>query len=187
MDVLEAIRNRHTTKVYSQETPSRELIDQVLEAAVWAPNHHLTEPWDFYVISGDSLQRMADLRGQAIAETLTQATEEIRERNRREARQKVLAAPVSVVVTVRQDENPIRRDEDYAASSAAVQNMLLAAEGVGLAAYWGTGILTSYEPFRQFLGLGPDQKIVGLVQLGYGKDERQRKRAPASSKTHWLD
>jgi nitroreductase len=187
VEVLDAIRSRHTTKVFGPGTPPREAIEEVLEAAVWAPNHHMTEPWEFFVVSGDSLQRMADLRGQAIAETLSQATDAIRAQKSEEARQKVLAAPVSVVVTVRQDDNPIRRDEDYAASSAAIQNMLLAAEAVGLSAYWGTGILTSYQPFYDYLGLAPNQKIVGLIQLGYGNEARPRKRAPASSKTRWMD
>jgi nitroreductase len=187
MEVLEANRNRHTTTVCGPRVPPRDAIEQVLEAAVWAPNHHMTEPWEFIVVSGDSLQRMADLRGEAIAETLGQATEAIRAQKSEEARQKVLAAPVSVVVTVRQDENPIRREEDFAATSAAIQNMLLAAEAVGLAAYWGTGILTSYQPFYDYLGLESGQKILGLIQLGYGNEARPRKRAPASSKTRWLD
>ena len=187
MEVLEAIRQRRTIKRFKPEQPPREAIEQILEAAVWAPNHRLTEPWEFFVISGDALQQVAELRGQAVAGTLNGASEEIRAAKVEEARQKALVAPMSIVVTVRQDPNAIKREEDFAATSAGVQNMLLAITGLGLAAYWATGILVSYQPFHDFLGLKPDQKIVGIVQVGYGAEERQQKRTPAAERTHWLN
>jgi nitroreductase len=186
MDVIEAIRTRRTTKLYRSEPPSRDLIEQVLESAVWAPNHRLTEPWQFFVLSGDSLQRAAALRAQATEQTVVAASEEIRRSKGEEARRKALAAPVCIVVAAEQAADPTLGEEDYAATAAAIQNMLLSARGLGLAAFWGTGILVGYEPFREFLGLSPTQRIVGLVQLGYGAQERSQKRAPAASKTHWM-
>lgn len=186
MDVLEAIHTRRTTKAYRPEVPSRALIEQVLEAAVWAPNHRLTEPWRFYVLSGASLAEAAELRARATEESVGAATEAVRRSKGDEARRKALAAPVCIVVAVQQAADPAVRDEDYAATAAAIQNMLLAARGLGLAAFWGTGILTGYAPFYQLLGLTSDQRIVGLVQLGYGAQERSQRRAPASSKTRWL-
>lgn len=186
MDVLEAIHTRRTTKLYRAEAPERGLIEQVLEAAVWAPNHRLTEPWQFYVLSGDSLREAAELRARATQEGFAEATEAIRRAKGEEARRKALAAPVCIVVATEQADDPIVREEDYAASAAAIQNMLLSARGLGLSAFWGTGILVGYQPFRNFLGLAPAQRIVGLVQLGYGAQERSQRRAPAASKTHWL-
>jgi len=186
MDVLEAIHTRRTTKLFRPDAPSRELIEQVLEAAVWAPNHRLTEPWGFFVLSGESLRETAELRARATEAAAEAATEAVRRSKGDEARRKALAAPVCIVVTVRQSEDPVIREEDYAATAAAIQNMLLTARGLGLAAFWGTGILTSSEPFRGFLGLASDERIVGLVQLGYSAHERVQRRAPAASKTRWL-
>lgn len=187
MDVLDAIQQRRTIKRFTAAAPPRELIEQVLDAAVWAPNHHMTEPWRFVVVTGDALQTVARLRGEAVAGTLTGVPAEVRAARIAEARQKALAAPVSVVVAVHQDADPVRREEDFAAAAAAVQNILLAATGLGLAAYWGTGILASHAPFREFLGLGADDKIVGIVQVGYGVQDRTQRRTPARERTRWLN
>lgn len=186
MDVLEAIHTRRTTKRYRPDAPPRELVEQVLEAAVWAPNHHLTQPWEFVVLSGPALEAAADFRARATEASLNGASESIKRSKGEEARRKVLAAPLSVVVALRQTDDPIGREEDYAAGSAAIQNMLLAAKGLGLSAFWGTGLLVADEPFRRFLGLSPEQRIIGIVQLGYGAEERVQRRAPAASKTRWL-
>ncbi|MDQ3044099.1 MAG: nitroreductase family protein, partial [Chloroflexota bacterium] len=49
---MTAIRERRSIGKVGPERPPRELIEQVLEAATWAPNHRLTEPWRFIVIAG---------------------------------------------------------------------------------------------------------------------------------------
>ena len=85
-----------------------------------------------------------------------------------------------------QHADPAIREEDYAATAAAIQNMMLAAHGLGLAAFWSTNALISYAPARELLGVAPDRRIVGIVQLGYAGQQRTGKRAPATSRTRWL-
>jgi nitroreductase len=79
---------------------------------------------------------------------------------------KPLRAPVIVAVSVRTDEKPVRAVEDFAAASAAVQNMLLAAHARGLGAIWRTGELAYRDEIKTFLGLDPTDRIVGFVYLG---------------------
>ena len=50
MDVETAIRTRRTHKAYRPEPVARETLDELLELARWAPNHHLTNPWRFRVL-----------------------------------------------------------------------------------------------------------------------------------------
>jgi nitroreductase len=50
VDVEEAIRTRRTHKAFAPEPLTRPLIDELLELARWAPNHHLTNPWRFRVL-----------------------------------------------------------------------------------------------------------------------------------------
>src|SRR5829696_9071699 len=66
MDVLEAIRTRRTAGKIRGDVPPREVIEELLEAATWAPNHHLNEPWRFFVLTGDERVRF----GEAMAEDL---------------------------------------------------------------------------------------------------------------------
>jgi nitroreductase len=191
MDVLDAIHTRRTVKEYAPEPVPRELIERVLEAAVWAPNHRLTEPWEFVVVQGEPLERLAQLRRRMTVEWLSgrdggaPSPEQV-ESQGAEAYRKAAAAPVTVAVTMAQNDDPAIREEDYAATAAAIQNMMLAARGLGLGAFWSTNRLVEYPPARDLLGVPPDRRIVGLVQLGYPARERGGRRTPAAAHTRWL-
>jgi nitroreductase len=193
MDVLEAIHTRRTIKSYAPDPVPQALIEQVLEAAVWAPNHRLTEPWEFVVLQGEPLAQLARLRRQMTVDWLSAqrpngepvAAERL-EREGEDAYRKAIAAPVTVAVTVAQHTDPAIREEDYAATAAAIQNMMLAARGLGLGAFWSTNRLIDYPPARELLGVPSDRRIVGLVQLGYPAQERSARRTPASVRTRWL-
>ena len=190
MDVLEAIHGRRTVKAFRAEPPPRALIEQVLEAAVWAPNHRLTEPWEFIVVQGEALTRLAALRAEMTAAYLrggaTPPPAEQVARQAEEARGKALAAPVTIAVAMAQHTDPAIREEDYAATASAIQNLLLAAYGLGLGAFWSTNNLIAYLPAYALLGVAPERRIIGLVQLGYPAQERQQRRTPAAARTRWL-
>ena len=50
MDAEEAIRTRRTHKAYGPEPVDRATLEELLDLARWAPNHHLTNPWRFRVL-----------------------------------------------------------------------------------------------------------------------------------------
>jgi nitroreductase len=60
MDVFEAIRTRRSIGAVSQDVPPREVIEEILEAATWAPNHRLTEPWRFIVLAGSAREAFGE-------------------------------------------------------------------------------------------------------------------------------
>ena len=190
MEVLEAIRTRRTTKAFLPEPVPRELIEQVLDAAVWAPNHRLTEPWRFVVVQGAALQTLADLRRRMTVEYLQSrqpppdAAQIAREGETAYA--KALAAPVTVAVAIAQHADAAIREEDYAAAAAAIQNMLLAAHALGLAAFWSTNNLVHYPPALDLLGVPAGERVVGLVQIGYPAQQREQRRTAATERTRWL-
>src|SRR4051812_14268715 len=107
MEVLEAIRTRRTTKKFLADAVPHAQIEQVLEAAVWAPNHRLTEPWGFVVVEGTALEQLAALRRRMTEEYWRSrpgepAAPEHVAREGDDAYRKALAAPVSVVVHIAQ-------------------------------------------------------------------------------------
>src|SRR5665647_40126 len=53
MNIWEAIRERRTIGRVKQNPIAREQIELLLEAAAWAPSHHTTEPWRFFVMTGE--------------------------------------------------------------------------------------------------------------------------------------
>jgi nitroreductase len=189
MDVLEAIRTRRTVKEFLPDRVPRELIEQVLEAAIWAPNHRLTEPWGFVVLQRAALARLGELRRQMTVDYLTGkgAKQSVIQQQGDDAYRKTVGAPVTIAVTVAQHADPAVREEDYAATMAAVQNLMLAAHALGLASYLSTNHLIGYPPARALIGVPDDRRIFGLVQLGYPARQRESKRTPARAHTAWLD
>ena len=62
MDALDAIHRRTSVRRFRPDPVPRETIAQVLDCAVRAPNHKLTEPWRFAVLTGAARGRLAELR-----------------------------------------------------------------------------------------------------------------------------
>ena len=186
MEVLEALRSRRSVSALTDAVPSREMVERIIEAAVWAPNHHLTEPWRFHVLAGDARQAMGD----AIGDTLTRdldMSEPVNMAEARSARVKLSRAPVVIVVSQEGNLDPVGDLEDYAACCCATQNLLLAAHAEGLASKWRTGAMASYPAAREYLGLGEHDRIVAFVYLGYpsvsAPPDRRARKAP---RVRWL-
>jgi nitroreductase len=180
MDALEALRTRRTVSTFAPEAPPLAAIERALEAATWAPNHHLTEPWRFHVLVGAARDDLA----MAICETLPPEKDSAEERA--SVRKKVGRAPVLVVVTQTGDaSDPVRYLEDYAACACATQNLLLTAHAEGLGGKWSTGKLAHSEGARQYLGLGPDDRIVAYVYLGYAASSTAAEPRRSAPITTW--
>jgi nitroreductase len=188
MDVLEAIKTRRTAGRFKSEMPTREAIEELLEAAAWAPNHHLNEPWSFFVIAGDERFRF----GEAMAEDMLR---DLPDRNADAARaiveaqrQKACRSPVIIVVASEPAVGPkIVEVENVAAVSAAVQNLLLAAHARGLATKWSTGAPARSEHVKAFFGLSPRHELIGFIYLGYPAEDRvATPRIGHREKVTWL-
>ncbi|MGE0057497.1 MAG: nitroreductase [Dehalococcoidia bacterium] len=168
MDVLEAIHSRRSVGRMTQEEPSREVIEKLLDAAVQAPNHHVTLPWRFFVMTGDARSRFGDAVAESLRPKLADLDEERREGVLADERRKPLRSPVLIAVGVRHDpEIKATPVEDLQACSAAIQNLLLAAHAEGLAAVWRTGSGAYADSVKAHFGLAPEDEIAGFVYLGY--------------------
>jgi nitroreductase len=79
-----------------------------------------------------------------------------------------LRAPVVIAVGVdKPSEEKVIEIENISAASAACQNILLAAHGLGLGAIWRTGEWARDAKVKEFLGFAADQHIVGFIYAGY--------------------
>jgi len=164
MDVLEALRTRRSIGKVEGDVSDDE-VRKLVEAALWAPNHRLTEPWRFTVLRGAARDRLGDVWAGVVARR-TALEGEAREALLRAEARKPLRAPVLVVVSVRTDPDPIVAAEDFAAGAAAVQNLLLAAWAAGLGGMWRTGEMAYNGEVKASLGLEESDRIVAIVYLG---------------------
>jgi nitroreductase len=157
----------------------------MLETATWAPNHHLTEPWRFFVLEGEARNRLGAVMGAVAAgrEPDPEKRAAVAER----VAVKTLRAPYVIAVAV-EPSPEIPEIEEVAATSAAVQNMLLAAEALGLAAMWRSGWICFEPEIREHFGLADRARMLGFVYVGYpAMTPPQRARRPVADVTVWQD
>jgi nitroreductase len=169
VEIEEAIRTRRTHKAFAPEPLPRALIDELLELARWAPNHHLTNPWRFRVLGPEALDRLKLAAGPEGAAKLDRAP-----------------TLIAVTATVTADD-PIQDEEDLAATAAATYAVLLAAHGRGLAGYWRTPGVLRTQAGREALEIPDGERFVALVHLGWPRQEKEPpERAPRADVVTYL-
>jgi nitroreductase len=164
MDVETAIRTRRTHKAFAPKPLSPEEIDELLELARWAPNHHLTAPWRFRVVGPETLGRLKLAAGP-------------------EGAAKLSRAPTLIVSSAALGGDPVQDEEDLHAAAVASYIVLLAAHARGLAGYWRTPALLREPEGRAAVGLPDDERFVGLLHLGRPRQEQAPPERPAPEQT----
>lgn len=185
MQVSEAIRSRRSVKRYTEGAVPRDRIEALLDVVCWAPNHRMTEPWEFYVLGSGCQRVYAEVRAKMKAETVEDpdAAEAVREKVERES----LEIPRLLAVASRVAEDPVIREEDFAAVWMGIQNLLLSAWDAGLGGYIRTGPILEKPRIRSALGIPDDQRLLAFIQLGEPAAVPDPKpRTPAAEKTRWL-
>ncbi|MBB6450726.1 nitroreductase [Geomicrobium halophilum] len=190
MDVLEAIRTRRSIgKVQPDEPVDKQWIETILEAGTWAPNHHHTQPWKFFVQQGEGRRPLGRTLRKIAAEKMDDLASEENEQKLIKTEQKPFRAPVVITVVVEPSTKEKVIDiEEYAAAHAAAQNMLLAAHSLGLGAIWRSGAPTYHEDMRWLYNVSERGAVIGFIYLGWpvSKKKKEAKRIPVSEKTIWI-
>ncbi|MDQ6422552.1 nitroreductase [Paenibacillus sp. LHD-117] len=190
MDVLDAIRTRRSIGRVKSDPVDRAIIEELLEAASWAPNHFNSQPWRFIVMTGEGRSVLGEgYANVAKAGWPEMGSEELEEKLQKE-RAKAYRSPVVIAaIYSKSDDARAVYAEELAASQAAVQNLLLAAHAHGLGAIWRSGELMFNPLMRSALGLTEGQEeIVALIYLGYpDMAPPTQKRASIEEKSVWLE
>ncbi|UFT99081.1 nitroreductase [Radiobacillus kanasensis] len=177
MTLSDIIKNRRSIQLYEEKTVPVEELKELLETAIWVPNHKMTEPWRFVFIRGDSRKPLADIN-RKLNEKGT--TVEERNKNGEVAYKKIMDVPVFLMVVMNENPNMKLREEDYAATSCVVHNFSLLAWEKGIGMIWKTNQLTTNEEVRATYDIQPGEKIAAMLQIGYPAKvpkERPRKEA----------
>ncbi len=149
--------------VVDQERPvPTELIDDLCELATWAPNHKRTWPWRFALFTGDGRARL----GAAMADEMDRA-DFGDDAKRTKTRTKYLRTPATLVVGCAPHDNAMLHAENRDAVAAGIQNLLLGATALGLASFWSSPALEQPESVLELCEFDADDRIVGIVYLGW--------------------
>ena len=186
MDIDQAIRTRVSVKEYTERPVPPVVVGELLELAVLAPNHRMTEPVEFRVL-GDGAKRAyaeALARRKAAKVDDPEAAQQVRDR----VIGRTTRVPAMVAVVMRQDSDPEIREEDYATAFMTIQNLCLGAVGRGLGTHIKTGAVMGEPSLRRALEVQDGQRLVAIVFLGEPAELPERKpRTPADRRTRWLE
>lgn len=188
------LRSRRSVRQYQARPVEREQLEQMLEAARWAPSPHGRQPWRFVVLTRqEPKQALAERMGQTWQENLEMDGQDAAIVNIRleKSRQRILSAPAIIIACLYLEDLDRYPDEQRQANEttmaiqsigAAIQNMLLMAYDLGLDTGWMCAPLFCPEIVCDALGL--DTRLIphALITVGYASaDPKRRERLPLSS------
>ncbi|MEL3971436.1 nitroreductase [Rossellomorea oryzaecorticis] len=188
MDIFEAIQNRRSMGLVKEEPVPKELIEKILDAGNWAPSHHRTEPWRFFVLTGDGRKPLGETLVKVARENMNETDSEESKKKLEKTAAKPYRAPLIIAVAVEPSDNPkVIEIEEYGAAYAATQNMLLAAHALGLAGIWRTGKPCYHPSMNELFGLSDKGKVLGFLYFGYPKKVAPAgKRKDVEGSVKWL-
>lgn len=169
------IRGRRSISRFRPEPVPRRLVLAALEAARWAPNHHLTEPWRFRLIGPETRAAIVERNAELVTASAGEAAGQAK-------RERWAAIPGWLLVSCERSGDPIRAREDYAACACAVQNLALYLWSAGVGTKWTTGAVTRDPCFHDLMWLDPEtESVVGLIWYGYPDEAPDARRRPLES------
>ena len=191
LNLMEIIRGRRSVRRYQDRPVPRELIEEILEAARWAPSPHGRQPWRFAVLTRDAPKRalaaaMGDEWRRQLA--LDGQVPEVIETRFAKSRERIIRAPTIIIPCLYLADLDVYPDAARSAAEmtmaiqslgCAVQNMLLMAYSLGLDGGWMCAPLFCPEVVVAALDLDAALIPHALITLGYAAaDPVRRERLP---------
>lgn len=161
MTVTELMKTRRNIKSFKADTIEERDLISWLEAASFAPNHRMNEPWEIRIVGPETRKK------------LNHKTD-------------FGKAPVVLAVLSKPGSTPFERDENVMAVSCFVQNFLLAAHEAGAGVYWSSMGATPQN--RDILGVPQEYDVIGMLAVGYPEEVPAAKpRTPILTKISHLE
>ncbi|MBW7868972.1 MAG: nitroreductase [Brumimicrobium sp.] len=188
-EIVELIKDRRTIfpEFYSSRKVQKEQIELLLNGAVWAPTHGLTQPWRFKVF----MEEGKDKLGEFLRDLYLRLTPVEQQKSIKLDRMTSRPAKSSAVIAIcmkRQPEEKITELEEIEAVACSVQNMYLLCTAYGLGGFWATPKVVYSDEMKQFLGLEEKDRCLGLFYVGYPAEEWPKgHRKPIEYVTEWIE
>lgn len=188
MDVHEALLSRRTVYKLEDRRVPDDVIERALDAARWAPNHKLTEPWRFVVVGPEGRAALGRVAERLAREKAGHMPPEEQRRQVTRAVEKITKVPALVVIAVtRSPDDAFREREDYAAACCAAQNLQLSLWADGVGCQWSTGGVTRDDESYEVLGLDKAAlDVIGFFKIGYPAEVPRLSRRPLDEVTRRL-
>ena len=188
METMQALLSRVSVppKLLGDPAPARADLDEILAAAMSAPDHGALVPWRFKTIQGDARAKLGQVFVDALLKREPHADADTVEKERG----RPLRSPLIVVVyaKINSDVPNVPPLEQCVATGIAAYNIIVAAQAKGYGGILLTGKNATDPHVKQALGLDPTDEIVSFVYLGTPIKQVSSKRRPdaKSLTTEWV-
>lgn len=139
MNIIELITSRRNIKSFKPDSVPRDKIVAWLQAASYAPNHRMTEPWEILWIGPDTREKLHHKNNFG-------------------------GAPVVLALLSTPAKTELDREEHMAAVNCFIENFMLAAHAEGYGTGWSS--LGASPKSKEILGVQPGYDVVGLIPVG---------------------
>ena len=188
MELMEAIRTRRSVRRYQDREVPRKLLEELMEAACWAPSADNLQPWYFVVLTKQEDIALLQETMEKVSEEIKPYLQEMFPRHPRIVAEttgflrRQGGAPVYVLAFLQKDYGHTR-DAVIESTAAAIQNLHLAAHERGLGTCWVNAVTgLGYGPMLQQL-FAPDKgEFVSLISVGWPD---QNPRTPSRKPGRW--
>ena len=187
-EITELIKSRRSIRPesFTSRKVQRDQIELILGNAQWAPNHGKTEPWRFIVFEEEEARKSLS---QELGSIYLKEVDEEMQNDAKLAkliRRPLISSVVIAVCMSRQKEERIPEIEEIEAVACAIQNMQLTATAYGIGSFWSSPKIIYSDSMKAFLELEEKDKCLGLIYLGYSKEEWPKShRKPLEYNTVW--
>lgn len=187
-EINAVIRDRRSVypEDYSARKVHREIVENVLSNATWAPTHGMTQPWRFKVFMEDGLNLLA----KKLPEIYKAVTPDEKFSERKLEKLAARPGKVSVVIAICMERDPVGKIpeiEEIEAVACAVQNMYLTCTAYGIGGFWSSPAMVYTDEMKQFLQLGENDRCLGFFYMGYPAGEWPKShRKPLEYVTEWI-
>ncbi len=167
LTVRDAVRYRRSIRKFKETPVSIE------------PNHKITEPWRFlYAVTDEAKEGFVE----RFIAFFKRNNPDAKEEKINQYRDYFSKVPALLLVVLKEDENPVVRNDDFAAVSALIQNFQLLAWDQGIGMVWKSGRILYDKGFQQDMGLKENERFAAILHIGYPEEVPEEKsRQKASS------
>lgn len=187
-EISSLIKDRRTIRPeeFSDRVVHEEMIKNVLNSAIWAPSHGMTQPWRFKVFVEDGLKKLSEV----LPDIYKKTTDPEKFLQRKYDKLALRPSLVSVMIAICMERDPqenIPEIEEIEAVACAVQNMSLHCTAYGLGSFWSSPKLCYTQEMHDYLKLGENDKCLGWFYVGYPEGEwPQSHRKPIEYISEWI-
>ena len=147
MDVFECIKTRRSVRGYTDQKVDSEMLDKILQSAIWTPSGKNGQPWKFKIVEDKTIiNRLSDLSVYG-------------------SWMRTASHFILIFLDKSFSYNYIK---DVQSCGAAMQNIMLTAHSLGVGSCWIGEILPKAKDVKSILNINNDNiELMGIVTLGY--------------------